>query len=143
MKLDLLGDRQRTHYCGELRAEHYENKTAADPRIDALRARMVVSEDKRYSREYLEPDKRSIANAVQVFFKNGEHTDKVEVEYPVGHRRRRAEGVPLLVKKARENLGTQFNPAQTERIIALCQNAAVLENLPVSEFVNYFVESKS
>ena len=124
---------------GELRAEHYEDKTGADPRIDALRAKMVVSEDKRYSREYLEPDKRSIANAVQVFFKSGGHTDKVEVEYPVGHRRRRAEGMPLLVKKARENLATQFNSVQTERIIELCQNAAALENLPVPEFVNYFL----
>jgi 2-methylcitrate dehydratase len=125
---------------GELRAGHYEDKTGADPRIDALRAKMVVGEDKRYSREYLEPDKRSIANAVQVFFKNGEHTEKVEVEYPVGHRRRRAEGVPLLVKKARENLATLFSPQQTERIIDLCQNAAALEKLPVNEFVNHFVE---
>jgi len=100
---------------------------------------MTVSEDKRYSREYLEPDKRSIANAVQVFFKNGEHTDKVEVEYPLGHRRRRAQGMPLLVKKARENLATHFNPPQTERIIELCRNAAALENLAVTEFVNHLI----
>jgi 2-methylcitrate dehydratase len=124
---------------GELRAEHYENKTGADPRIDALRAKMVTREDKRYSREYLEPDKRSIANAVQVFFKDGGQTERVEVEYPVGHRRRRAEGVPLLVKKARENLATQFSPQQTERIIELCQNAKALEKLPVNEFVNYLL----
>jgi 2-methylcitrate dehydratase len=124
---------------GELRAEHYEDKTAADPRIDALRAKMAVSEDKRYSREYLEPDKRSIANAVQVFFKNGESTEKAEVEYPVGHRRRRAEGVPLLVKKARENLATHFNPAQAERIIELCEDAATLEKLPANEFVNHLI----
>jgi 2-methylcitrate dehydratase len=124
---------------GGLRAEHYEDKIAADPRIDALRAKMVVAEDKRYSREYLEPDKRSIANAVQVFFKNGDATAKVEVEYPVGHRRRRAEGVPLLLRKARENFSTQFSAAQTERILTLCQNAAVLEKMPVPEFVNYFI----
>jgi len=124
---------------GELRAEHYEDQTGADPRIDALRAKMVVSEDQCYSREYLEPEKRSIANAVQVFFKNGEQTEKVEVEYPVGHRRRRAEGIPLLVKKARENLATQFNSRQTERIIGMCQDAAALKNLPVPEFVNHFL----
>jgi 2-methylcitrate dehydratase len=126
---------------GELRAGHYEDKTGADPRIDVLRAKMMVGEDKRYSREYLEPDKRSIANAVQVFFKNGEHTGKIEVEYPVGHRRRRAEGIPLLVKKARENLATQFKPPQTERIIELCQNAAALDKMLVSEFVNHLVKS--
>ena len=126
---------------GELRAGHYEDKTGADPRIDVLRAKMMVGEDKRYSREYLEPDKRSIANAVQVFFKNGEHTGKIEVEYPVGHRRRRAEGIPLLVKKARENLATRFKPPQTERIIELCQNAAALDKMLVSEFVNHLVKS--
>jgi 2-methylcitrate dehydratase len=124
---------------GELRAEHYEDQTAADPRIDTLRAKMAVSEDPRYSREYLQPDKRSIANAVQIFFQNGEKTENVEVEYPVGHRRRRAEGAPLLIKKARENLATQFGLPQTERIIAVCGNAAALENLPVPEFVNYFL----
>ena len=77
---------------GRLIAEDYEDAVAADPRIDGLRAKMVVQEDKRYSREYLEADKRSIANAIQVFFKDGTHTPKVEVEYPVGHRRRREEG---------------------------------------------------
>jgi 2-methylcitrate dehydratase len=124
---------------GELRAEHYEDKIAADPRIDALRAKMTVSEDKRYSREYLEPDKRSIANAVQIFFKNGEQTEKVEVEYPVGHRRRRAEGTPLLIKKARENFATRFSPAQVERIIELCENTAALEKMPVPDFVACFL----
>ena len=76
---------------------------------------------------------------MQIFFKNGERTEKVEVEYPPGHRRRRAEGMPLLVKKARENLATRFNPPQTERIIELCLNAAALENLPVTEFVDYLI----
>src|SRR4029077_1947042 len=77
---------------GELTADHYEDATATDPRIDALRAKMIVKEDLRYSREYLEADKRSIANAVQVYFRDGTATQKMEVEYPVGHRRRRAEG---------------------------------------------------
>src|SRR5437667_2304789 len=84
---------------GALTADHYEDATAADPRIDALRAKMLVREDPRYTREYLEADKRAIANAVQIFFKDGSATENVEVEYPIGHRRRRAEGIPLLVKK--------------------------------------------
>src|SRR5579859_293826 len=91
---------------GQLTADHYEDEIAKDPRIDALRAKMVVKEDKRYSREYLEPDKRSIANAVQVFFNGGGSTNKIEVEYPVGHRRRRAEGIPLLMQKFKSSLAS-------------------------------------
>src|SRR5262245_48776177 len=85
---------------GRLTAAHYEDQTAADPRIDALRATMVVTEDQQYSRDYLDPDKRSIANAVQVFFRDGTATHKVAVEYPIGHRRRRKEGIPVLQQKA-------------------------------------------
>ncbi len=126
---------------GELKADHYEDKIAADPRIDAMRAKMVVVEDQRYSREYLEADKRSIANAVQVFFKDGKSTERVEVEYPVGHRRRRVEGVPLLVKKAKENFGTQFKPAQADGILDLCQDATRLHAMPVKEFMEHFLIS--
>jgi 2-methylcitrate dehydratase len=124
---------------GALRAEDYEDKTAADPRIDALRDKMLVSEEPRYSREYLEPDKRSIANAVQVFFKDGSGTAKVEVEYPIGHRRRRAEGMPLLLKKARENLATRFPSGQVERILQLCRDAGRLESTSVGKFVECFL----
>jgi 2-methylcitrate dehydratase len=85
---------------------------AADPRIDALREKMVVREDERYTREYLDPDKRSIANAVQVFFRDGSSTDKVEVEYPIGHRRRRAEGIPVLEAKFLAALRTRFPKAR-------------------------------
>ena len=84
---------------GELTADHYEDNVANDPRIDSLREKMTCVEDPRYTKEYLDADKRSIANAVQVFFKDGSRTDNVAVEYPIGHRRRRAEGMPLLVKK--------------------------------------------
>ena len=86
---------------GELTADHYEDRVARDPRIDALRAKMTVTEDRRYTADYLDADKRSIANAVQVFFRGGAQTERVEVEYPIGHRRRRAEGLPELVRKAR------------------------------------------
>ena len=124
---------------GTLTAEHYEDATARDPRVDALRAKMVVREDPRYTREYLEPDKRSIANAVQVLFANGEATEKVEVEYPVGHRRRRAEGIPLLVKKFKENVATRFSPAQADKIFKMFEDKATLEQMAVDDFVSAFV----
>jgi 2-methylcitrate dehydratase len=124
---------------GALKAEDYEDRAAADPRIDALRAKMKITEDARYSREYLEADKRSIANAVQVFFKDGSSTAKAEVEYPIGHRRRRAEGLPLLLKKARENLETRFPTSQVDRIIQLCKDAGRLEAARVGDFIERFL----
>ena len=81
---------------GDLIAEDYEDDAAADPRIDSLREKMVIEEDKRYTKEYLEADKRSIANSIQIFFSNGSSTEKIEVEYPIGHRRRREEGLSLI-----------------------------------------------
>src|SRR5712664_712729 len=124
---------------GELTADHYEEATAKDPRVDALREKMAVQEDPRYSREYLEPEKRSIANAVQVFFTDGTATAKVEVEYPVGHRRRRAEGRPLLMKKFKQNLATRFGPERVEKILALFEDVKRLERMAVDEFVEHFV----
>jgi len=124
---------------GALNADHYEDATAHDPRVDALRLKMVVLEDARYSREYLEPDKRSIANAVQVFFSDGTSTGKVEVEYPIGHRRRRKEGIPLLVKKFENNLRTRFEPDRVETIAALFRDADGLEQLPVNELMDLLV----
>jgi len=123
---------------GKLTADHYEEATAADPRIDVLRAKMVVQEDPRYTREYLEADKRAIANAVQIFFRDGSRTDKEEVEYPVGHRRRRSEGIPLLVKKFRTNAETCFPPQQVENILQLFENVKKLEPLPAHQFVEMF-----
>jgi 2-methylcitrate dehydratase len=119
---------------GQLTADHYENAIAIDPRIDALRAKMVVREDARYSRESLEPDKRSIANAVQVFFSDGTATEKVEVEYPVGHRRRRKEGIPLLIDKFRNNVASRFKPERTERLTNLFKDVESLDRMPVDEF---------
>jgi 2-methylcitrate dehydratase len=88
---------------GELTADHYEDKIAKDPRIDQLRDKMEISENKEFSQDYLDPDKRSIANSMQIFFKDGSSTEKVTVEYPLGHRRRRQEGVPVLLEKFAEN----------------------------------------
>jgi 2-methylcitrate dehydratase len=124
---------------GALNADHYEDKTASDPRIDILRDKMVVIEDARYSRDYLDPEKRSIANSVQVFFKDHSCTDKITVEYPLGHRRRRSEGMPLLVKKFGANLAGRFAPEQCQKIIELCMNADQLLATPVDKFMDMFV----
>jgi 2-methylcitrate dehydratase len=124
---------------GALTADHYEDATAADPCIDTLRAKMIVKEDPRYTREYLEPDKRAIANAVQIFFRDGIATEKMEVEYPVGHRRRRAEGIPLLVDKFQTNAEGCFPRAQVQGILKVFEQAAVLNHTVVTEFVEIFL----
>jgi 2-methylcitrate dehydratase len=123
---------------GELTADHYENAVAQDPRIDALRAKMICIEDPRYSQDYLDPQKRSIANAVQLFFKDGSSTEKVAVEYPVGHRRRRAEGMPLLMKKFETNLASRFDSARCATILRLCNDAPALDATPVDRFTDLF-----
>jgi 2-methylcitrate dehydratase len=124
---------------GELNADHYLDATASDPRIDRLRAKMEVVEDKRYSEDYLDPEKRSIANAIQIFFKDGSSTEKVEVEYPLGHRRRRKEGIPLLIEKFRDNLETRFPAKQTREILELCRERKKLEVTPVNQFIDLLV----
>lgn len=124
---------------GELTADHYEDATAKNPRVDALRVKMVVHEDPRYTKEYLEPDKRSIANAVQVSFRDGSATEKVEVEYPLGHRRRRQEGIPLLVNKFKTHLASRLPPHRVENILNICNDPSRLEATPVNEFLDHFV----
>jgi 2-methylcitrate dehydratase len=124
---------------GALTAEDYEDEAAADPRIDWLRGRMVVTEDPRFTADYLDPVKRSIGNAVQVVFRDGQATEKVSVEYPIGHRRRRAEGIPLLMKKFEENLRSRLPGRAVDRILAACSDQGRLEAMPVHEFVGLFV----
>jgi 2-methylcitrate dehydratase PrpD len=124
---------------GQLMAADYEDDVARDPRIDALRDKMECVENKQWSRDYLDPEKRSIANAVQVFFKDGTKTENIVVEYPVGHRRRRAEGVPLLERKFKLNLARRFADKQRNAILSLCQDQQKLEATPVHEFVDLFV----
>lgn len=121
---------------GRLTADDYEDAVASDPRIDALRDRMEVTENKDFSKDYLDPDKRSIGNAVQVFFKDGSKTDRIAVEYPIGHRRRRDEGIPVLVDKFDNALKTRFAPRQAERIRAACADQKRLEDMPVNEFMD-------
>lgn len=125
---------------GDLVAEHYEDAFhAAHPSIDRLREKMVIVEEPRFTREYLEADKRSIANGVQVFFRDGSHTPQVVVEYPIGHRRRREEGMPLLEAKFRENLATRFARQRCEAILDVCKDQQALEVMPVHRFVDLFV----
>ncbi len=124
---------------GNLVATDYEDDVAHDPRVDALRSKMVCVEKKQWTRDYLDSGKRSIANAVQVFFKDGSATDNVVVEYPIGHRRRRAEGVPLLEAKYRTNLARRFPAKQQAAIFSLCGDQKRLEATPVHEFVDMFV----
>ena len=124
---------------GNLTAADYEDAVAHDPRVDRLRAKMACVEHKPWSRDYLDPKKRSIANAVQVFFDDGSKSDKAIVEYPIGHRRRRKEGVPLLEAKFRTNLARRLAPGQQQAILDLTRSQERLEATPVNEFVDLFV----
>ena len=121
---------------GELVAAHYEDSAAADPRIDALRDKMEVAEHPPYSRDYLDPDKRSIANAVQVFFNNGDSTDKVEIEYPLGHRRRREESIPVLQKKFDGAAAEVFSAKRRETIAAAFADSPTLRAMPFCQFAD-------
>lgn len=125
---------------GNLVAEDYEDSFhASHPLIDVLRGKMDIVESQRYSEEYLQPDKRAIANAIQIVFKDGSRTEQVQVEYPIGHRRRRAEGIPLLEQKFKSNLATRFVAQRSEQIFALCSDQDLLEAIPVHEFMDLLV----
>jgi 2-methylcitrate dehydratase len=124
---------------GELTAAHYEDDVASDPRIDALRNKMECIENPRYSKDYLDPDKRSIANAIRIYFRDGTTTDEIEVEYPIGHRRRRDEGIPELIKKFRKNLSRRFDEERQKRILEVCLDHERLTSMPVNEFMEMLI----
>jgi 2-methylcitrate dehydratase len=124
---------------GRLTAEDYEDEQAGDPSIDALRAKMEVVENRQFTTDYLDPSKRSIGNAVQVFFGSGLQTERVAVEYPVGHRRRRKEGIPRLLEKFERNLRGRIPPRNADAILALCADPARLSAIPVHRFMDLFV----
>jgi len=128
---------------GRLTAADYEDGVAADPRIDALRAKMQVRENPAFTREYYAPDKRYIGNAVQVFFRNGEASERVQVDFPIGHRKRRAEGMPVLVKKFETSVEAHFGAKQAERIKALFAKSRQLDALPVNELMAALVTNGS
>ena len=124
---------------GRLTAEDYEDKVAADPRIDTLRDKMVCVEDKQFSKDYLDPDKRSIANGITIEFSDGKKLKEAVVEYPIGHRRRRKEGIPVLVEKFRTNLARRFPAKQQQRILDVSLDQKALEAMPVNEYVDLYV----
>ncbi len=124
---------------GRLTAADYEDDVAGDPRIDPLRDKMECVEDPQFTRDYHDPGKRSIANALTVEFKDGSKLAETVVEYPIGHKRRRKEGMPVLVEKFRTNLARRFPPKQQQAILELCMDAKRLEGTPVDEFVDLFV----
>ena len=124
---------------GRLTSGDYEDGVAKDPRIDALRAKIVCVEDKKFTRDYHAPDKRSIANALTVEFQDGTRLEEVVCEYPIGHKRRRKEGMPVLVEKFKTNLARQFPARQQAAILDLCMDPKKLEATPVHEFTDLFV----
>jgi len=127
---------------GALTAEHYEDEAAADPRIDALRARMTVVENDAFTKDYFDPEKRAIGNAVQVRFTDGTATRRVAIDYPLGHRKRRAEGIPLLVEKFRRNVRSRFDDARARELEAVFDDLGRLEAMPVDEFMALWVERR-
>jgi 2-methylcitrate dehydratase len=126
---------------GRLTAEDYEDKIAQDPRVDALRAAMVVRENTTFTEEYYAADKRYIGNAVQVFFKDGSSTKRVAIDYPIGHRKRRTQGMPILVKKFEAAVAGHFPPKQAELIKATFADAGKLDAMPVQELMAALVKN--
>ncbi len=120
---------------GRLTAADYEDSVAADPRVDALRGKMQVRENATFTQEYYAADKRYIGNALQVFFRDGSASARVQVDFPIGHRRRRAEGMPVLVKKFESSVDAHYGPKQAERIKALFARSGQLDALPVNELM--------
>jgi 2-methylcitrate dehydratase len=125
---------------GRLTAADYEDEVAADPRVDALRAKMAVRENPTFTSEYYAADKRYIGNAVQVFFRDGSASERVQVDFPIGHRKRRAEGMPVLVRKFESSVAAHYDAAQARAIHGLFRDAAQLDAMPVQEFVGALVK---
>lgn len=123
---------------GQLTAEDYSDAVAADPRIDALRARMRVRENPRFTKDYFDPDKRYIGNAVQVFFKDGSATEKLSIDYPIGHRKRREEGIPMLEAKFKQALAGRLPEAQAAKLVQVWADPEALEAMPVRDFLGFF-----
>ena len=120
---------------GQLTAADYEDEVANDPRIDQLRDVMQIIEDPRFSREYREADKRSIGNAVQVFFNDGSQTEQISIDYPVGHRRRRAEGIPLLQEKFTRYLTDHIPANAAQQILDICADQKTFEQTSVDQMM--------
>ena len=123
---------------GRLVADDYGDEVAADPRIDALRDKMEVREDPQFTKDYFDPEKRYIGNSVQVFFADGSHTEKVSIDYPIGHRKRRDEGIPVLLDKFEKALRGHLPAHRVEAVLAASADPAVLDAMPITEFMGLF-----
>jgi 2-methylcitrate dehydratase len=124
---------------GRLTAADYEDGVAADPRVDALRDKMDVRENEQFTKDYFDPKKRYIGNAVQVFFKDGSSTDRIEVSTPIGHRERREEGIPVLKKKFVDSVSPKLGAGQWEALDALCADRDKLAATAVDDFMALLV----
>jgi len=124
---------------GELTAQSYGDEVASDPRIDDLRNKMEVRENERFTTDYFDPEKRGIGNAVQVFYMDGTSSERIEVNYPIGHRRRREEGIPVLVRKFQSAIGDHYSASQAEQIERSCDEQGLLEAMAVPDFVAQLV----
>ena len=124
---------------GRLTADDYADGIAADPRIDALRARMEVKENPQFTQDYFDPDKRYIGNSIEVLFKDGTSTGKVSIDYPIGHRNRRGEGVPVLLQKFADALGGHLPGHRVKQILDLTQDTSRFESTPIHRFLDLFV----
>jgi 2-methylcitrate dehydratase len=127
---------------GHLTAEDYENSVASDPRIDVLRSKMQVRENVTFTQDYYASDKRYIGNALQVFFKDGSSTDRIQVDFPIGHRKRREEGMPVLVRKWEASVDAYYSEKQAERVKALFVDSIKLDAMSVSEFMAALVTNR-
>ena len=123
---------------GRLTADDYNDDVAADPRIDALREKMVVTENPQFTKDYFDPDKRYIGNSVQVFFKDGSSTEKVSIDYPIGHRKRRGEGIPVLLKKFEGAMRGHLPSHRVKAILEATADPAKLDAMPIQSFLGLF-----
>ena len=123
---------------GRLTAADYGDAVAADPRIDALRDKMNVTENEQFTRDYFDPDKRYIGNSVQVFFNDGSSTDNVTIDFPIGHRRRRAEGIPVLMAKFEAAVRSRLTAPQAGLLLAVATDPEALEVMPITRFMELF-----
>jgi 2-methylcitrate dehydratase len=128
---------------GRLTARDYEDDVAADPRIDELRAKITCIENPQYTKDYHDPEKRSIANALTVYFKDGSKIGEIAIEYPIGHKRRRSDGIPLLIEKYRKNLARIYDAAQQDAILNLTLDYEKFSNTPVDEVMNLLVKKSN
>ena len=121
---------------GELTASHYEDDVAAEPEVDQLRSLMKVSENKQFSIDYMDPEKRSIPNAIQVVFKDGTKTDRVEVHFPIGHKRRREEGIPILEQKFNANASKVLSAEQVSETESQLSQTSDLASVSIASLMD-------